>query len=59
MNSNMVKPGKFGHLQLVYHFTVPLKLLKNTNYRKKISKHVERNIYKSNEVLNLHKKEKK
>ena len=55
----MVKPGKFGHLQLVYHFTVPLKLLKNTNYRKKISKHVERNIYKSTEVLNLHKKEKK
>ena len=21
----MVKPGKFGHLHLVYHFTVPLK----------------------------------
>ena len=24
MNSNMVKPEKFGHLLLVYHFTVPL-----------------------------------
>ena len=23
-NSNMVKPGKFGHLQLVYHFTILL-----------------------------------
>ena len=25
MNSNMVKPGKFGHFHLVYHFTIPLK----------------------------------
>ena len=25
MNSDMVKPEKFGHLRLVYHFTVPLK----------------------------------
>ena len=25
MNSNMVKPEKFGHLHLVYHFTVPLR----------------------------------
>ena len=24
MNSNLVKPEKFGHLHLVYHFTVPL-----------------------------------
>ena len=24
MNSNMVKPEKFGHLYLVYHFTIPL-----------------------------------
>ena len=24
MNSNIVKPEKFGHLHLVYHFTVPL-----------------------------------
>ena len=24
MNSNMVKPEKFGYLHLVYHFTVPL-----------------------------------
>ena len=24
MNSDMVKPEKFGHLHLVYHFTVPL-----------------------------------
>ena len=49
----MVKPGKFGHLQLVYHFTVLLKLLKNTNYRKKISKHVERNIYECTGVFNF------
>ena len=25
MNSDMVKPEKFSHLHLVYHFTVPLK----------------------------------
>ena len=25
MNSGMIKPKKFGHLYLVYHFTVPLK----------------------------------
>ena len=25
MNSNKVKPEKFGHLYFVYHFTVPLK----------------------------------
>ena len=24
MNSNMVKPEKYHHLHLVYHFTVPL-----------------------------------
>ena len=24
MNSNMVKPEKFDHLHLVYHFTIPL-----------------------------------
>ena len=24
MNSDMVKPEHFGHLHLVYHFTVPL-----------------------------------
>ena len=27
MNSNMVKPEKFGHLHLVYHFAVPLTFL--------------------------------
>ena len=27
MNSNMVKPEKFGHLHLVYYFTVPLSRL--------------------------------
>ena len=26
MNSDMVKPEKFGHLHIVYHFTVPLKV---------------------------------
>ena len=25
MNSDMVKPEKFGHLHLVYHFAVPLR----------------------------------
>ena len=25
MNLNMVKPEKFGHLHVVFHFTVPLK----------------------------------
>ena len=30
-----------------------LKLLKNANYRKKISKHVERNIYKCTKVFNF------
>ena len=25
MNSDMVRPEKFGHLHLVYHFTVPLR----------------------------------
>ena len=25
MNSNMVKPEKFGHFPLVYHFKIPLK----------------------------------
>ena len=25
MNSDMVKPENFGHLHLVYHFTVPLR----------------------------------
>ena len=24
MNSDMVKPEKFGHFHLVYHFTLPL-----------------------------------
>ena len=33
MNSNIVKPGKFGHLHLVYHFTVPLKELLYTDDR--------------------------
>ena len=27
MNSNMLKPEKFDHLHLVYHFTVPLSKL--------------------------------
>ena len=28
-NSKMVKPGKFDHLHLVFHFTVPLSILRN------------------------------
>ena len=51
--------GEISFKENMKHITKFLKLLKNTNYRKKISKHVERNIYKSTEVLNLHKKEKK
>ena len=27
----MVKPEKFGHLHLVYHFTVPLRVLSQVN----------------------------
>ena len=29
MNWDMVKPEKFGHLHLVYHFAVPLKYYKS------------------------------
>ena len=32
MNSNMVKPEKSGHLHLVYHFTVPLKVKELSSY---------------------------
>ena len=35
------------------HITKFSKLLKNTNYRNKISEHVERNIYKCTEVFNF------
>ena len=35
------------------HITKFLKLLKNANYRKKISKHVDRNIFKCTEVFNI------
>ena len=35
MNSNMVKPKKFGHLHLVYHFTVPLSFLISKNLMQK------------------------
>ena len=35
VNSNMVKPEKFYHLHLIYHFTVPLKVYKqNPKYSK-------------------------
>ena len=30
MNSDMVKPEKFGHLHLVYHFTIPLSNVNNS-----------------------------
>ena len=33
MNSNMVKPEKFDHLHLVYHFTVPLSILSISKYK--------------------------
>ena len=35
------------------HITKFLKILKNADYRKKISKHVERNIYKCIEVFSF------
>ena len=35
------------------HITKFLKLLKNANYRKKVSKYVERNIYKCTELFNF------
>ena len=35
------------------HITKFLKLLKNPNYRKKISKHIERNISKCTKVFNF------
>ena len=41
------------------HITKFLMLLKNANYRKKILKHVERNIYKCTEVFNFEQREKK
>ena len=31
MNSNLVKPENFGHLHLVYHFTIPLSTASLTN----------------------------
>ena len=31
MNSDMVKPEKFGHLHLVYHLTVPLSHILGNN----------------------------
>ena len=40
MNSDTIKPEKFGHLHLVYHFTVPLtviELQKGFSYRQYIT----------------------
>ena len=37
MNSDMVKPEKFGHLHLVYHFTVPSRGHENFPHTLKIS----------------------
>ena len=36
----MVKPEKFGHLHLVYHFTVPLKNSQNSQNRARISESI-------------------
>ena len=33
MNLDMVKPEKFGHFHLVYHFSVPLKRKLGVFYR--------------------------
>ena len=45
--------GEISFKENMKHITKFLKLLKNTNYRKKISKHVERNIYKCTEIFNF------
>ena len=37
MNSNMAKPEKFGHLHLVYHFTIPLDTFHIIKGRKRIT----------------------
>ena len=33
MNSDVVKPEKFGHLHLVYHFTIPLSHLREHKFK--------------------------
>ena len=47
MNSNMVKPEKFDHLHLAYHFTVPLNLYITLNLVAllKVLKNLKKKIY--------------
>ena len=50
MNSNLVKPEKFGHLHLVYHFTIP--------FNKFVARHICTFLWVMNiPVLNSHNKE--
>ena len=41
MNSNMVKPEKFGHLHVVYHFTIPLRSLLKEDLRTSPGRHLK------------------
>ena len=52
MNSNMVKPEKFGHLHLVYHFKIPLR----TSILKNICKRLLLEVFYNKAVLknNIH-----
>ena len=54
-----VANGEISFKENTKHITKFLKLLKNTDYRKKNSKHVERNIYKCTEVSNFAQRKKK
>ena len=50
MNSNLVKPEKFGHLHLVYHFAIP--------FNKFVARHICTFLWLINvPVLNSHKEE--
>ena len=48
-----VANGEISFKENTKHITKFLKLLKNTNDRNKISKHVKRNIYKCTKVFNF------
>ena len=60
MNSDMVKPEKFGHLHLVYHFTVPLsvcnKVLMSESqaHRFITTTSVSKNMVKQNLLANVY-----
>ena len=47
MNSNMVKPEKFGHLHVVYHFTIPLRSLLKEDLRTSPGRHLKDTSWKT------------